>query len=88
MTPKQEKELISVLKSGDFTVSYHDNQACIIYKGKYKEASDCPNVWDENDENELECNVNFWDMEESFDGYTPEVVYYLVKALGGKSNSC
>ena len=64
-------KIIQLLKSGDFTVAYHDNGVCSIYKGKHK-YEDLPDSIYEPDDT---------------DGYAPEIVELLVKALGGKIDS-
>lgn len=63
------KKIIEILKSGDFTIAYHDNGYCNLYKGKFE--------YDDLKGKPIE----FDDWE---DGYTPDVVKQLVEALGGK----
>jgi hypothetical protein len=67
-----EKEIVQLLKSGDFTIAYHDNGYACLYKGRM-EYEDLP-------EGELYV---FGDTH----GYTPEVVMLLIRALGGSSQS-
>lgn len=71
---RNDRELIELIKSGDFTIVYHDNGCCDIYKGKYDDYDDVP----------LKA-VRTFDCE--FDGYLPNEVMFLVQALGGKSMS-
>ena len=66
-----EKQIIKLLKSGNFTIAYHDSQAPSLYKGKIKYDELPP----QEDYEFMRCN---------FEGYIPEVVLCLVKALGGK----
>lgn len=77
-----EKKLIELFKSGNFTICYWDNETPTLYEGK----------WDRNKEyardeyetmNKAEINFPMYDMR----GYLPDIVYLLVKALGGKSDS-
>jgi hypothetical protein len=67
------KEIIKLLKSGDFTILYHDNDCCSLYKGHitYDDAEHIKEVHDFDGHR----------------GYTPSEVSLLVKALGGKSDS-
>ena len=67
-----EKEIIDLIKSGDFTIAYHDNEYCCLYKGKLK-YEDLPE----------DKEVYEFDNADS-EGYIPEVVDFLVKALKGK----
>ena len=69
-----ENEIIKLLKSGDFTIFYHDNGQCSLYKGKYTE-EDLPE----------DSDVDF-DMSDS-EGYAPGIVTHLVKALNGNIGS-
>lgn len=69
-----EQTLIKLLQSGNFTIAYHDNQCCSLYKGKHK--------YEDLPENSV---YEFDDLGQS--GYTPMVVEKLVKALGGKVDS-
>lgn len=67
------KKILELLRSGDFTISYHDNGYCSLSKGHHKYSDEVDTIKD-FDNNETE-------------GYVPSVVALLVKALGGKSNS-
>lgn len=69
-----EKQLIKLLKTGNFTVLYHDNGSCGFYKGKFK--------YDDPKERKpiLSCDCQF-------DGYLPKEVELLIKALGGSCDS-
>lgn len=68
-----KKKVIEILKSGDFTIAYHDSDYCDIYMGKH-------NYEDLPEKPIKEC-------EDKYIGYIPEVVELLVKALGGKVES-
>jgi len=70
-----KRKIIELLKSGDFTILYHDNECCSLYKGRLKEYDDCPE----------EADHEFDDLNQA--GYLPSVVELLVEALGGKSDS-
>ena len=66
-------KLYEFLKSGNFTLVYHDNQACTLYKGKLKDTDEI------NDKTKVIIEYGG-----SSEGYTPDEVEDLVKALGGK----
>lgn len=70
---KNKADILELLRSGDFTVSYHDNATPGLYKGKWKY---------EDLEDAEEIELANWE-----DGYCPQIVSLLVEALGGKSNS-
>jgi len=65
-----KEEIIKLLKSGNFTIAYHDNGEASIYRGHYE--------YEELPEKEL------YSAEDFFNGYIPEVVEMLVNVLGGK----
>ena len=76
-----KKAVIKLLKSGNFTIYYHDNQACSIYRGKLsqEEIEKC-------DEEHNNTHIPVYDpMDE--DGYLPEITKLLTQVLGGKSCS-
>jgi len=64
----------SILRSGNFSLFYHDNGYCTLHPGKidYDESDSAPTI------KEFDGNSN---------GYTPDIVEALVKALGGKVDS-
>lgn len=68
-----QAEVVALLRSGHFTIAYHDNGSPCLYKGKF-EYEDLP-------ESEDYC------FEDNFDGYIPEVVYLLSKALNGATET-
>lgn len=65
-----KEKTIELLKSGNFTIAYHDNGDAVIYKGHYE--------YDNLPKKEI------YSPEDQFNGYIPEVVEMLVKALNGK----
>jgi hypothetical protein len=69
-----DKEIIQLLKSGKFTIAYHDQGSCSLYEDKIKYYDDLPV------DGEL-ANFESWDCEE---GYLPKIVRLLVEALGGE----
>lgn len=78
----KEKELIKLFKSGDFTIVYWDRSEPTIYKGK----------WDYNKEYDKDAyatmNKSIVDIPQyNNQGYLPDIVSWLVKALKGKSDS-
>ena len=70
------KKAESLLRSGNFTILYHDNGVCSLYKGHI----------DYDDVDDDTVAVHEFDDSEST-GYLPPVVEELVKALGGKCDS-
>lgn len=77
---KDEKELIEVLKKGNFTVVFNDsNSGSIIYGKRYKDytkyADDCEN-------GDGDCGFDRIDFDE--ESYGGELTDILVKALGGR----
>jgi len=66
-----KNEKIELLKSGNFTIAYHDSDYCCLYKGKL-------------DYDELPEDGEVAEFDGTTDGYISEAVEYLVKALGGK----
>ena len=72
MRDQRKKELIKLLQSGNFTIAYHDNGECCLYKRKIK------NIESIIEGSEIE---DFSDCDS--DGYLPIIVELLIKALGG-----
>lgn len=78
----KEKDLVSLLRTGNFTIIYWDNEDPTFYKGKW-------NMTKEYEKNE------YADMEKSridisqynTEGYLPDVVRWLTMALKGESGS-
>lgn len=65
------REIAKLLKTGKFTIAYHDRGCCTIHKGHIE--------YDEIPEKEVDQ-----DMPEGICGYIPGEVEMLVEALGGK----
>ena len=70
------KKIIEILKSGNFSILYHDNGMCGLYKGK--------KTYNQLKEDE-EAIAEFEDW--TSNGYCPKIVELLTKALGGKTDS-
>jgi len=68
-----DKEIIELMKTGNFTIAYHDSGVCGLYEGKF-EYDELP----EKAFHEFDCE---------FDGYESRELQLLVKALGGLSQS-
>ena len=67
------KKVVELLRTGNFTIAYHDNQSPSLYKGKL-------------DYDQLE-NKKEIDLEGVGDGYCPQIVCLLVEALDGYYDS-
>lgn len=67
-------EQLKLLKSGDFTIAYHDNGQCTLYKGKHE--------YDSLPEKGV---ADYYDHDG--EGYLPPIVQLLVDALGGASET-
>lgn len=70
----KEADIIKLLKTGNFTIAYHDNESPSLYEGKWKY---------EQLESKNEIDTNDYGRH----GYCPHIIYLLVKALGGKTDS-
>ena len=66
-----KNKIIKLLQSGDFTIAYHDDNYCCLYKGKL----DYDDLPEDGEVEEFDCVE---------DGYAPYIVKYLGEALGGK----
>lgn len=77
-----EKQLVELFKSGNFTIVYWDNEEPTIYKGRW-------NYHKEQEKDDYETmeksriDYPMYDM----GGYCPDIVALLTKALGGKADS-
>lgn len=71
----KDKEILELMRSGDFTIAFHDYSRCSFYKGRHK--------YDKLPENE-DCE---FDLHDGFKGYASEIMVLLVKALNGKIDS-
>jgi hypothetical protein len=70
-------DTLKILKSGDFTILYHDNGQCDLFEGKYDSYEDVPEG--------VEPIQEFYSNDS--EGYCPDIVSLLTKALGGKTYS-
>lgn len=75
MKKLSKKAVIELLKTGNFTIAYHDNGRCGIYEKKLS----YDNLPDDGEVYECDC--------EDMEGYIPSEVALLVKALGGRVES-
>lgn len=66
------KALVKLLRSGDFTIAYHDSGDYAIYNGQYDSYDELPEL----------AHAVYQD-ESSGDGYVPSEVDLLTVALGG-----
>ena len=62
-----QKQVIQQMKTGDFTIAYHDNACAEFYKGKY-EYDNLP------EKEDYAFNANH-------DGYLPEVVILFITSI-------
>lgn len=74
----KENKILQLLKSGNFTIIYNDNGSCEIIA---KRCNDYETLPCDEDGNLLEESLEF---PEQVNGYVPNEVALLVKALGGK----
>ncbi len=83
MRGMKEKEIIELLKSGNFTIVYWDRDDPTLYKGKWNYNKEF-----ENDDYAL-MNKSIVELDSHMfeDGYVPHIVYLLSKALKGKTDS-
>lgn len=82
MIQMKEKDLVSLFRTGNFTIIYWDNESPTFYKGKWDKDKEYEK--DEYDTmNKSEIEINQYDGS----GYLPDVVRWLVMALKGNSDS-
>jgi len=65
----EREKVIELLKSGKFTIAYHDQGYCTIHKGKIS--------YEETGDDQVR------DCDNTFNGYIPEIVQLLTEALKG-----
>jgi len=65
-----QKQAIDLIKSGRFTIAYHDNGYACLYEGKY-------------DYEDLKEDSEVYTFEQNYDGYISEEVFILIKLLKG-----
>jgi hypothetical protein len=70
-----DNQIINLFISGNFTIVFHNRGSCCLYKGKHK--------YEKLPEKE---DASF-DMSDGHNGYAPEIMVLLVKALNGKIDS-
>ena len=84
MSPKKLKEIIKLLKTGNFTIYCSDNGVYSIYKGKLTQEQ----IEESFDSGFLvldpEFEIEDWRNE---DGYITPTLLILTKAFGGKIHS-
>jgi hypothetical protein len=78
----KEKKLIELFKSGDFTIIYWDSGEPTIYQGKWSKEKEFKRD-DYETLNKAQIEFPMYNM----NGYCPDIVTLLTKALGGKSDS-
>jgi len=66
-----QKQAIDLIKSGSFTIAYHDNGYCCLYEGKYEYE-------------DLKEDSEVYTFEQNYIGYIPEEVALLTNVLKGK----
>lgn len=71
----KEGQIIELLKSGNFTIAFHDYSTCYLYKGKHQ--------YDKLPKKEIAS----FDLHDGYNGYACEIMTLLVKALNGKIDS-
>ena len=69
------EQILALLKSGNFTIAFHDYSLCCLYKGKHE--------YDKLPKKE----VASFDLHDGHTGYASEIMVLLVKALNGKIDS-
>lgn len=76
-----QEKIIEMLKSGDFTIIYWDNEEPTLYQKR----------WDRHEEYERDEYATMNKFEVVFgatnNGYVPTIVELLTEALGGKADS-
>ena len=78
----KEKDLVSLLKTGNFTIIYWDRGEPTFYKGKWdKDREYKKDEYAEMDKSQIEI------AQYNMSGYLPDVVRWLTMALKGQSDS-
>jgi len=75
-----KKKLNEIIRSGNFTIIYFDNQAPFLYEGKWGAGGD-----EEYNKRMDKAEIDFYDVNGK--GYVPDIVQLLVDALGGHTDS-
>lgn len=76
-----QKQLIELLKSGDFTIMYWDNGEASVYKGKWNYNKEF-----KKDEYKMMNKSLVYETNDEI-GYLPKIVDLLVKSLGGRADT-
>lgn len=72
--------IYDLIRSGDFTVYWHDNGCSVLYKGKWTQEQI-------EDENFKEKSIIEIDSSLGFNGYTEPLAEILLDALGANHSS-
>jgi len=78
----KEKDLVSLLRTGNFTIVYWDSGEPTFYKGKWDKDKEY-----EKDEYETMNKSQIEIAQYNMAGYLPDVVRWLTMALKGHSDS-
>lgn len=76
---RNQKKIIELLKSGNFSLYYHDSDNCTLHNGHIS--------YEETDLEEYPENKEVATLGDLTDGYLPDIVILMAKALGGKVGS-
>lgn len=79
---KKNQQFISLLKTGNFTIIYWDRGEPTFYKGRWNKDKEY-----EKDEYATMEKSRIDIAQYNMNGYLPDVVQWLVMALGGISDS-
>ena len=75
-----KKKVLELLKSGDFTIVFHDHDSATLHPGKIK--------YEQTDEESKKYVPSVYEFDDVYEnGYASPEVVALVKALGGKVES-
>lgn len=78
----EKDKIIELLKSGDFTIIYWDRDVPTLYEKKWDIEKEFA-----RDEYETMQKFEINAVISGGGGYTPDIVYLLTEALGGKAES-
>ena len=78
----EEKDLVSLLRTGNFTIVYWDSGEPTFYKGKWdKDKEYAKDEFETMNKSQIEI------LQYNMEGYLPDVVRWLTMALKGQSDS-
>lgn len=80
LRPEQRK-VIELFKSGNFSIHYHGNGQCSVYANRFEYTE-----FIDGEGNDANPGKEIYDTCDTY-GYLPEIVELLVIALGGKSGT-